>query len=521
VTAEVIYALPTKAAAGRVLGRLQRELRTKEEGRGGVRSYLDTFDRLLLARGTVLSHGPDAEPGALRWDWLDGSLLRRVAMRRPPAFAEDLPEGPFRDALADVIGVRRLLPLARVRDEGARLRVLNRDRKTVGRIGAEAWSPPGRRPPGRPPGLWLRVSAVKGYEKRFAEVRRLLEEGEGLEPAAPDPVRGLLGVTAPWVEGPPEKGPVPLEPVLRTDEAFRRLLLREIGVMRRNEEGTKAALDAEFLHDFRVAVRRTRAALAAAKGVFPAARLARFKREFKWLGTVTGPRRDMDVHVARCPTYEASLPEASGERLKPLRAHLERRQEAVQKPLVRALDSKRYQRLLADWEAFLESPPPERTSLPRAARPVGEVARRLIARTHRRLVEHGLAIREHTPAEALHEVRLDGKKLRYLLDFFRSLYPAKEIRTHVRALKRLQDNLGDFNDLEVQQGALEEAAQQLVARDEAPHETLVALGRLVQSLAERQQRERERFAACFAEFHAPENIERAVRLFGPQAEPKP
>ncbi len=520
MSGEALFALPTKVATRRALAALKREFRVDVEGGAGVRTYYDTFDRLLLGKKTVLSYGPDSDAFALRWEDLDGHLLRRLPARSAPAFADDLPPGPFRDALADAIGVRRLLPLARAKGESEWLRVLNRDRKTVVRVTAETWAPPGRRRSNVPAKPWLHVSSVRGYEKRFREVCRFLAESCGLVAATPDPDRGLLGVAAPWVETAPERGPVALEPELRADEAFQRLLRREVEAMKRNEKGTIEALDAEFLHDFRVAVRRTRAALAAAKGVFPAAKLARFKREFKWLGTVTGPRRDMDVHVALCPVYEEALPEASGEHLAPLRAHLKRRQTKAQKPLVRALGSVRYARLLEAWEAFLEAPPPEKTRLPRAAEPIREVANTLIARTHRRLLEDGLAIREHTPAEALHEVRLDGKKLRYLLEFFRSLYPEKALRTHIRAMKRLQDNLGDFNDLEVQQAALEHVAQEMVERGTAPHETLVALGRLVQSLSERQCRERERFAACFAEFSARENVERAVRLFGTGAEPR-
>ena len=67
---------------------------------------------------------------------------------------------------------------------------------------------------------------------------------------------------------------------------------------------------------------------------------------------------------------------------------------------------------------------------------------------------HPLEIDDDSPDEALHRLRIDAKKLRYLLEFFRALYPPKEIGAVVGALKSLQDNLGDFNDLSVQQGAM-------------------------------------------------------------------
>ena len=64
-----------------------------------------------------------------------------------------------------------------------------------------------------------------------------------------------------------------------------------------NLEGTIADLDSEFLHDFRVSVRRSRAVQRELKGVFAPAELARFRAEFRWLQQVTGDARDLDVYV--------------------------------------------------------------------------------------------------------------------------------------------------------------------------------------------------------------------------------
>ena len=88
--------------------------------------------------------------------------------------------------------------------------------------------------------------------------------------------------------------------------------------MRANEAGVRAALDTEFLHDYRVAVRRTRSALSQLKGVFDPSRLAPFRKEFAWLGEVTGPLRDLDVYLLTLPDYRSELPVASRHDLDPL-----------------------------------------------------------------------------------------------------------------------------------------------------------------------------------------------------------
>ena len=54
-------------------------------------------------------------------------------------------------------------------------------------------------------------------------------------------------------------------------------------------------LDTEFLHDFRVALRRTRSLLGQIRDVFPAAAVEHFSSEFSWIGRLTGPPRDLDV----------------------------------------------------------------------------------------------------------------------------------------------------------------------------------------------------------------------------------
>jgi CHAD domain-containing protein len=84
-----------------------------------------------------------------------------------------------------------------------------------------------------------------------------------------------------------------LQPSMPAGEAARRILQNQLEAMEANEEGTCAARDPEFLHDFRVAVRRTRSALSQIKGVLPAPVLERFRPEFAWLGEITadpGPR---------------------------------------------------------------------------------------------------------------------------------------------------------------------------------------------------------------------------------------
>ena len=88
---------------------------------------------------------------------------------------------------------------------------------------------------------------------------------------------------------------VPLEADMRADASLRKILRVLFATMEINEQGTIDDLDTEFLHDFRIAVRRTRSALNQVKSVFPEHSRTRFAKHFAWLGDITTPTRDLDV----------------------------------------------------------------------------------------------------------------------------------------------------------------------------------------------------------------------------------
>ena len=97
-----------------------------------------------------------------------------------------------------------------------------------------------------------------------------------------------------------------------------------------------------------------------------------------------------------------------------------------------------------------------------------------------------------TPAEALHALRIDCKKLRYLLEFFSGILGKQATARLIVGMKQLQDNLGTFNDLSVQQEKLVHFAHDMVREQQVSADALLAMGRLVEHLAARQSDQRAR-----------------------------
>jgi CHAD domain-containing protein len=131
------------------------------------------------------------------------------------------------------------------------------------------------------------------------------------------------------------------------------------------------------------------------------------------------------------------------------------------------------------------------------------------------VIKKGRAIKKSSPPAKLHRLRIECKKLRYLLEFFSSLYDQKEIGRLVRALKKLQNNLGDFNDFAVQRAALQGIVDDLSSGSrKMPEQTGRAVEHIRRHLEEQQDATRKAFHIRFDAFSAPEVVAIFGHLFG-------
>ena len=110
-------------------------------------------------------------------------------------------------------------------------------------------------------------------------------------------------------------------------------------------------------------------------------------------------------------------------------------------------------------------------------------------------------------------MRIECKKLRYLLEFFASLFNTDDITLLIKQLKRLQDNLGDFNDLYVQQEKLKDFLQNHVLQIKDSQQVAAAVGGLITGLYQRQIAVRAAFTQTFKEYSKKENIQLYQYLF--------
>jgi CHAD domain-containing protein len=474
---------------------LRQRLRLRERDQTETeRTFYDTFDGLLHADGLIAAH----EDGHFRVG--DSQAIPWVA---PPRrlLAIELPPSSLRELLEPVIGVRALLPRARVRVRVHAFDVLDDRHKTVARLILQEpqLELSERRTVALSPRV--RVTGVRGYERELARVRKTLVRGLGYRtahrPLADEAVIAAGGNP----EGNSSKPFVPLKPKQPAVRAVAVVLNAQWEVIDANLEGTIADIDAEFLHNFRVAVRRSRAAQRELKLALPPVELERFRTEFKWVQQMTGDARDMDVYVLEFEAMRALVPDAFRPDLEPLLGVLRSHRLAARREMVRALRSDRARDLWHDWPEFLRGLGSGSVSPgPAGGDPVGPLAAERIAKVYRRMVRMGRAIDSESPPEALHELRKQGKELRYLLELFGAeLYPGAIVKPMIKTLKQLQDVLGRHQDREVQAATVRGLREEVSALPGGPA-ALMAMGLLVERIAEDQHAARAEFAERFAVF---------------------
>jgi CHAD domain-containing protein len=475
------------------------------------RVWLDTFDWRLYRAGLTLEQVTAGGTSEITLTGRDGTVLaaertgRGGHPGRPrltwPARLDALPPGPLREQLAPVAGVRALFPVAKAVSLVHEQPAVNSDDKTVARLTVDRMSvshPAAAEPPDR-----IAIAAVRGYQPQVSRLAGALAAAPGVTAATQSQLEGALAAAGGRPGAYTSKIDVELAPRMPAGAALVQVLAQLTGTLTANVEGTVHDVDIEFLHDLRIAVRRIRSVLKLTGPGLPAGLAGTYRPEFKWLGDLTTPTRDLDVFVQQYPALAEGLVAAPAAELAPFGDHLGRQRAAAHRQLARGLRSARFTKLLAGWRSALAVPVTDRKP------PVGRLAARRIGQAHQRVLRGGGLIIAASPPEALHDLRKRCKELRYLLEIFGSLYDPAEHWRAVRELKGLQDCLGEFQDTQVEYEELRRFAGEMAARPGpglAP--ALLAMGEIAAGLSARQLQARGEFGGRFREFASPAGLSR-------------
>jgi CHAD domain-containing protein len=256
------------------------------------------------------------------------------------------------------------------------------------------------------------------------------------------------------------RGDLPESPLGRpAPEGARRLLLGELDRARRAREALAAGEDAEALHDFRVALRRFRSLARSLDDELGGSLRPADSRRLRRLARATNRGRDAEVALARLGELEPDLARSARPAVSRLRRRIdEQRVEAYEEARgsLAARFDRLEQRLSARLSRLEVEIGPARTT---DAATLAERLSGKIVDHRRRLWASLAAAREGLAPDDLHRARIRGKRLRYLLEPLALSTSAAE--PAVDALKLLQDDLGEINDLGHRAGEVAEEAAAL------------------------------------------------------------
>ena len=456
--------------------------------------FYDTFDWRLFTQGwmlfrkgktlTLQNYREDRPVHRLNWEGSD------------PTFWWSFQDSRMIEILKPHLDIRSLLPLLTLHSRTQTIRFLNDDEKTIFRlICFQAEGITGKEEPSNM--LWIQSDPVRGYPGPARSIQQLLvKKGGRLDSREPYRIILELAGFKPGLYT--SKVKVRLDPAASTQKAMIHVFLHLLEKIRANENGIIEDVDTEFLHDFRVSIRRTRSAMNQVHGGFSDEENHRWNRIFREFCKITNRLRDLDVFLLHEESYRNILPLEFIPSLRPIFKTIVKKRCTEQKKVAEFLLSDTYRRRIEAWQKFLTEKTEILNSTPdRKAGSIIRTAKKTIIKRYRVIVRNGEAIDDDSPDQDLHRLRIDCKKLRYLLEFFQSLFPASEIKRLIDQLKRLQDNLGLFNDLSVQQDELRGMLKALNRQDAGVKKKAGAIAGLITHLFGLQRDVRSDFEATF------------------------
>jgi CHAD domain-containing protein len=297
-------------------------------------------------------------------------------------------------------------------------------------------------------------------------------------------------------------------------ETHARTVLLEIfssllSIARWNEEGIIKDIDTEFLHDFRVSLRKLRSVTGQMKGVFPEHLTEAWKKQIGDLCRRTNALRDYDVYLLSRRRLENMLPEELRGGLNSFFEELKAERHGEAARAAEFFRSDAYKNQITSLQDAWASAHTIEAS-PNSSRPIFEVAGERILKRFRRIRKTTKAITPDTPDAVIHSIRIDCKKMRYLLECFGHLFPAETVDPLARQLAKLQNRLGRYNDTSVQQDyLLQHAGRHLESGDTR---LALSLGGLIGSLHHEHAALREKLCATLNRFSRGSNARRAASL---------
>ena len=390
-----------------------------------------------------------------------------------------------KDKLQSLVGLRAVLPIASINLLETDFSLRNDDKKIVvrGRLTQTMV--------GNKIGLYLTLQALRGYTKYYTRAAQLLRPYIKAEINHFGLRFLLMGQNIQALE-PKQSTLLSLTEDMRTEQAVRAMATAMLDQTKLYVGGVIADTDTEFLHQFRVNVRKLRSLISLLKQALPTSMLDTLKPRLSSIACKTNKLRDLDVFILAQDSYRAMLPANFESGLNELYRLIEKQRKQEKDKVARYLSSTDYRNDVAICAAELSQSSVFQTPL--ASKPVLQAVKKLLLKRYHKMLAMSAAINSQSADEKIHELRIEFKKLRYLIEFFVDLLPKKRTSKIVIEIKKIQTVLGDYNDYCIQIEFLNSYI------DDTRIEMSKALSGLIAILYRKKTEERPKVEGALADF---------------------
>jgi inorganic triphosphatase YgiF len=521
---ELKLVLPAETAVSAVIACL-RENNYRVEELEPVRQadiYLDTFDWALLKNRvslryrvsngrpmyTLKSMGP-----------VEGGIARRmeteVPLDKPIEAPALIPVKQVRSLVAGTIFPRRLLEQVLIRTDRLRYRVTSPEGAEIElAFDSSGFSLRGLHRPRRAQRLnELEAEILTGPDTVLGALASLLSNRFHYSPSSASKFEVALErfkIAIPSKK-PPERLTVRSDD--RLDLAVRKILTHQFFWFREHLPGLLQDIDTEFVHQARVATRRMRSCLGLFRGAVPEGINHYLRGELKWLGTLLGAVRDLDVFLLNLSRIHGKIESFPAKKRRAFENWVSKHRRAPLKKLCEGLESPRFRNFERRFLQFLEKPLPRKPRLPLALKPVREVAPAIITEKFDAVMEEGRRLLAKPKLKQYHLLRIQMKRLRYAAEFMASAYNGT-LDPFIEKTVKIQDCLGELQDTVFTRkfidGLIEDWKGKLVDPD-----LLFILGEIYQLQSEIASQRREIFGKLWEEFISEETVNQLKNVLSP------
>lgn len=309
------------------------------------------------------------------------------------------------------------------------------------------------------------IEQAGGDDEALRQIEKMLRKA-GAEKGDPRP-KVFQALNLAWPDLRPAVSPHD-PPVVH----LRALLQAQVAQILTHDPGVRLGTHAEDVHQMRVATRRLRAVLRAARPMLAADWSETLRSELAWLGSALGRVRDLDVLLGHLRQERENLPAPERRTCARWLDAFAQERAARHRALVQELESERYLDLLARIELTAASP-----VVTDAAVRLADIAAAAFKQLSRALRARSGSLSD----DRLHRIRIIGKRARYAAELAEATI-GKAAARYIRRLRRLQDLLGEHHDALV----AEQRLRELLAQTSRPRAAF-ALGRLIERQCERRR----------------------------------